>query len=372
MGSDGGQTQTTVQDQSPWAGQQPYLKSLFSQAQQMSGQPRNYYPGTSLGGQSAQTLEGQQAGLGLVRGAGQGASYDYLDQVLGGDFLNLESNPYLQQIGQQGAADITSNYQTAIAPGNYLGVYGRSGSGAEQNQIGRGQGELGDALSGFYANLYGGQYGAERDRQNAALGMSSMLGGNRRADIQLGSQLGGQADARSQQVINDLMNRYNYQRDEPGQRLDDFGRRIMGGGVFPGTSTSTTTSEGGGGFGGQEAAGLASSLMGMIAMMSSHAMKDEEGLVDEDKVLEQLRGLDVGIWRYNEQAQSEHSELSPYQHVGPYAEDWHAMFGLGNPSQIFFGDVQGICLAAIKALLRRVTELEKCIPSPLEGGLHHA
>jgi len=66
MGSSGGggTQQSSVTNQSPWIGQQEFLRDIFSQAQGQAGQPLSYFPGSTVGGQSSGTLESQQAGLG--------------------------------------------------------------------------------------------------------------------------------------------------------------------------------------------------------------------------------------------------------------------------------------------------------------------
>jgi len=287
-----------------------------------------------------------------------------MNQVLGGDFLNLESNPYLRAIGEQGASDITRHYQTAIAPQMYMGG-GRSGSGAEGSRVARGQQELGDSLGDFYNNLYGGQYAQERGHMQNTLGLSAGLRGQARGDIQLGNQLGGQADVYDQRLLDDLVARFQFEQDEPGNRLDRYSQRIQGGGVIPGISigSGSQSASGGGGLTGAQGAGLGIAALGALASAfsySSKEMKDEVGVAKCDQILERLRGLDIPIWHYNEATLHANPEqTSPHQHLGPYAEDWHNMFGLGDRNKIFYGDGIGICLAAIKALLARVRSLEE-------------
>lgn len=375
MGTDAGATQTVTTTNEPWGPSQAAMKQGFGAIQSgltgagdLYGTPRSYYPGAGVATQSAASLAAQGGGYDLARGAGQGAEYDYMNQVLGGSFLDPSSNPQLQSIWDQGASDITSRYQTAIAPGQYMGLQGRSGSGVESNRIARSQRELGDSLGDFRNQLFGGHYQQERQRQNAALGMSSMLSGSTRADIQTGAQMGAGADMYNQNVLNDLINRYNFTRDEPGNRLDSFINRIspmlMGGEGFGTQVQEGLPGYGGGGMTGAQGAGLGISLLGLI-MQSSRAIKDELMVADECLILDKLQDLEIGIWKYSEEAHAQHENLSHDQHVGPYAEDWNNAFGLGNGKTINLSDGLGICLAAIKELGNRITELQgQVFPSP--------
>jgi len=76
MSKGGGGGTNTVQKADPWAGQQPYLTDLFSQAQQLYQQgPQQFYPGRTYAEASptvyqAENLQRQaalaQAGLGMT------------------------------------------------------------------------------------------------------------------------------------------------------------------------------------------------------------------------------------------------------------------------------------------------------------------
>src|SRR5438093_22373 len=58
-------------------------------------------------------------------------------------------------------------------------------------------------------------------------------------------------------------------------------------------------------------------------------------------------------WRYKPE-----TGLGTQPHIGPYAEDFQAAFGVGDGVTINPIDAIGVCLAAIKALSKRVEELE--------------
>lgn len=359
MGDQGGQTTTSTQESAPWAAMQPFMKDVWGQAQQQFGTPIQQYGGQRIGGQSAQTLESQQAGLGMIRGAGGGAGGEYIQNLLGGQFLSPDSNPYLRQMAEQGASDITRQFKTATAPGLSMAGIGRAGSGAEANLYGQGARGLGDALAANYANTYGQNYARERGFQQQGIGLASQFGANRRADIGFGSQMGMGADIYQQRLADEDIRRFNFGQQEPGQRLDDYVRHIMGGGVVPGTTTSETTQYGGGGMTPGQWAGLGVSTLGMF--MSSRAFKNEHSTVDHVEALKQLEHLPIAIWDYTAEHQKQMVEAGhpadSAMHLGPYAEDFQSLLGLGDGKTIAFIDIIGFALAATKGAGEHIREL---------------
>jgi hypothetical protein len=86
---------------------------------------------------------------------------------------------------------------------------------------------------------------------------------------------------------------------------------------------------------------------------SSKLLKTAQGSVDETGVLNAVAALPVDRWRYTAE-----TGLSQQVHIGPYAEDFKASFGVGDGVTINTTDALGVCLAAIKALAARVETLE--------------
>lgn len=84
---------------------------------------------------------------------------------------------------------------------------------------------------------------------------------------------------------------------------------------------------------------------------SSVEYKESFAAVDPEDVLAKLEVLPITSWTYKDKPE--------HKHVGAIAEDWFAAFGLGDSDKsIATGDGDGIALAAIKGLLRRIKALE--------------
>ncbi|MCJ0903649.1 tail fiber domain-containing protein [Rhodococcus sp. ARC_M6] len=71
-----------------------------------------------------------------------------------------------------------------------------------------------------------------------------------------------------------------------------------------------------------------------------------------EDVLERLCTLHISTWTYG----FDHESV---RHLGPMAQDFAATFGLGsNNRQIAVVDANGVCMASIQALQRRLLALE--------------
>jgi hypothetical protein len=88
---------------------------------------------------------------------------------------------------------------------------------------------------------------------------------------------------------------------------------------------------------------------------SSRTVKENIDPVDGPAVLERVESLPVSEWGYED-------EPDDIRHVGPMAEDFHEMFGLGaDDEHIASLDTAGIALAAIKGLSKQLDERDERI-----------
>lgn len=85
---------------------------------------------------------------------------------------------------------------------------------------------------------------------------------------------------------------------------------------------------------------------------SSITKKIDKGALDN--VLERLRHVPVRKWQYRP-----NEDLDVLDHAGPYAEDIHEHFGVGDGFHLYWVDMVGILLGAVKELDAKVHELKK-------------
>jgi peroxiredoxin len=84
-------------------------------------------------------------------------------------------------------------------------------------------------------------------------------------------------------------------------------------------------------------------------------LKENIVLVNTDEVLAKVEALPVFRWNYKAGSGENHR----VSHIGPMAQDFHAVFGLNDDDKhLDLIDSNGVLLAAVKELARRVKELE--------------
>lgn len=104
---------------------------------------------------------------------------------------------------------------------------------------------------------------------------------------------------------------------------------------------------GSGGSGGGSALG---SAIGAAAAASSREIKENGEPVDAAAILDAVRALPVEFWNYIGDDR---------RRIGPYAEDFKDMFGVGDGETLDYLDTLGVLFAAVKALAERDAERER-------------
>lgn len=87
--------------------------------------------------------------------------------------------------------------------------------------------------------------------------------------------------------------------------------------------------------------------LGAAALLSDEAVKHDVTPYDESNVLEKLAELNINTWRYNED-----QGLGTDKHLGPMAQEFKRVFGVGDGKTIAMVDVVGVMLASQKALAK--------------------
>lgn len=208
MGSSRSSPQTQTQITEPPAYLQPFLQQGVQGAQnlyQSGGTPT-----VPFSDQTQQALDSAQNrafnGSPLVNQA-QGNAI----QTLSGGFMG--KNPYLDDTFNRAAGAVTNQVQSNF------GVSGRNARGVDA------AGFAADQYNDLATQIYGGNYQAERDRQQQALALAPQLAAQDYIDIGQMANVGAQYDAQARE-----------QAGQPAQNLDDYLSRL---GIYGG-STSTS------------------------------------------------------------------------------------------------------------------------------------
>ncbi len=302
-GGGSGGTTTQIQQADPWAGVQPYLQDLFGRGAALSQQPRQYFPGSTVVPFAPQTqtaLAGMQeraiSGSPLVPAAQEealrtlGGQYfltpgtAYQTQAALGGYLG--SNPWLEAQFERAAAPVTRAFSETVMPGvqSAFSLGGRYGSGAHQAAVGRAEEELGRTLGGLATGLYGDAYTTERALQSQAardlsdaymrerLNQMQVLGGApglAQADYMDMERLlgvGAQYEDLSARNLQDAIDRWTFQQQEPWQRLQQYQQLLQPGLGFGTTASTGATARKGNPMAGALGGGLAGAQLGSYFM----------------------------------------------------------------------------------------------------------
>ncbi|BCW97342.1 MAG: hypothetical protein KatS3mg024_0169 [Armatimonadota bacterium] len=94
---------------------------------------------------------------------------------------------------------------------------------------------------------------------------------------------------------------------------------------------------------------------GAWSTLSDASLKVWHGAVEPEDILSRLQNLPVFFWRYRTQG-------TGTLHIGPMAHDFHSVFGVGEmPGAISTVDPDGVAMAAVQGLLRRIEQQETTI-----------
>ena len=227
-------TGSTKTSTSPWNPQGFMYMDMFDQIKDEGLLTRNleYFPDSTVAPRNPWSSQANQNIAGLVEGGAPGLDSALAEnqRTTSGQYLSPFTNPFLREVGDTAAQDISRSYQRTVQPGisSRFGGAGRSTgpiqgqSSAESAAMSASQRDLGQELSQMYANLYGGAYESERGRMGPAAGQAPGLRMAQFADQAALSAAGADEFNYAQLQLSDLVNRWNFQQYEPYERLGQF------------------------------------------------------------------------------------------------------------------------------------------------------
>lgn len=181
--------QTSTVQETPWF--QPYMQKMVDKGPYPGQTFTPFAPATeaALGGIQQRALQGSP----VVSEAQRHAT-----NILQGDYLN--ANPYLDQAYQMGERSIMPGINATFGAG------GRTGSEAHTQALGSG-------LADLSAQIYGGNYQQERQRQMQALGFAPTLAAQDYLDLSQLAGVGQAVEGKGMEALQDQMSRYYFPLD---------------------------------------------------------------------------------------------------------------------------------------------------------------
>jgi hypothetical protein len=132
-----------------------------------------------------------------------GQAQTQLGNIIGGQYLNPQTNQYLQAYYNAAAAPMIQQFQQATDP-SILGGAVKSGNlygSAPQQQEFNAQTALAQGLGNLGANIYEPAYQAERQLQQQAIGMEPQIAQSQYLPAQMLGQVGSQQQQLQQQIM---------------------------------------------------------------------------------------------------------------------------------------------------------------------------
>jgi len=243
MSKGGGGGTNTIQKADPYIGQQPFLKDIYAQSQDLfqRGGPQ-LFPGRLTAPVSDRTLQAEAMQAQNALGAQQnlanqiGAAQQF---ALAGP-QNIASNPFLASTTEAALRPIFSQTQSLLQQAR-RGANQAGQLGGDRQAILE-QGVIGDFLTkaGDVSSRIGSQ--AYRDAltsQARALAFAPQTLASFNVPAQTLGQIGLAEQARAQLALDEQRARFEAEQMRPETALDNYARRVMSGGVIPGTKTGS-------------------------------------------------------------------------------------------------------------------------------------
>ena len=216
----------------PWKVQQPYLKEIYSRAKGLSGQPFEFYPGSTVAARDPRTLQAYDmaADRAFDPGSSVKAAEGMNRSVAEGAYLG--GNPYRDQMYDQAADAVTRNYKRSVAgtQSSFAGAgrfgWGGRPSGLLSNAQSYGEYELGNTLNRLATSIYYDDYAKERGYQEAARRDMPAYSQAVYGELGMGREAGLAAEEYNQRTIQDLIARFEFGQNEEWQRLAQYSSLI--------------------------------------------------------------------------------------------------------------------------------------------------
>jgi hypothetical protein len=346
----GGRTSQTTQGTTTTtlpAGQQQNVDLLQQGArdQYLSGGPR-FYGGQTYAGPTSQQLAGREGAAGYATGAGQ----SLVDNYQAGEqfwlnpqnIFNPSNIPGFQQATDSVTQNVNRNLTESVLPAVRTGNIANGTLGGSRGQIAEGlaAGRTGDALAQALAGMNMNAYSQGLGMYNSAANRAPQTYGLGLAPSNTLETVGGQYQSDQQRQIDEAMQRFNFEQLAPLLNLQAFQQLTGTAGQYGGTTNSTQTQRMSGGDGGvTQALGTALTFASLLSHPSF-----KENIVPATGFLEGLRELEINQWQYKGDG---------VRHVGPMADQFHQIFGVGDGVTLNAFDLLGVILGSIKELAEK-------------------
>lgn len=214
----------------PWKEQIPYMMEFFKRAQERSDIPLEYYPDSTVAPRQQGNILANQAAVGRAQEGYKtlAAGDESLQDTLSGRYLDPETNPWLTattQMAQRRFMEPVAQLQANL-DAKFVGSGQRTTNRSAMAAADKLNSRITQGLGDISTSIYGQNYQAERGRMMQANSLVPAQA-NAFSTETMSTRMAGLDDqSYAQQQLNDMVNRFNFDQQEPDQRLDRFGSRV--------------------------------------------------------------------------------------------------------------------------------------------------
>lgn len=203
---------TTTTSAEPSEFIRPYYQQAIDYGQDLfESQTPQYFPEATYTNFAPQTETALQLAQARAIGGNPllGSAQNEINSILQGNYLNPQSNPFLQGVANQVSDDVTSRVNSQFTKA------GRLGSGANQEILTR---ELADAQNRLYAD----NFAQERNRQFQATQLAPQLAQADYDDINALSNVGQTRESLEMAKLQDAIGRFDFEQQRPFLKLREY------------------------------------------------------------------------------------------------------------------------------------------------------
>lgn len=260
-GGGGSNTTNTVQKADPWAGQQPYLRDIFAQAQQLNNSSGpQLYPGQTVAGLAPSEQLAQQYAFGAAQSEQMPMVRQAADanQFLLGDVLRADSNPYMADYAKGAISPIFEELRQSTLPAIRSGAIasGQFGGGAQRINEALAIDKATQNALNTTSQIYSDAYGQNLEALQRGVALAPQTASSALIPAQTFSAIGSQNRAYEQALMDDAARRFEYEQQLPWNKLAAYQGLVQGNFGGTGIATSTGGSSGGSSLLGAAGAGL--------------------------------------------------------------------------------------------------------------------
>jgi hypothetical protein len=222
----------TVSSTTPPSFQQPYLNTLFSEAQKLYNQPGpSYFPGSTVAGFTDAEKQAQSylTGTGF-NNASTAANQALSNLNLTSTAMDVDNNPYLAKAAEGAVRPIFQQLTESVLPNLRSGFMTTGALGSSRQGLAEGlaTGRATQQALDTTAQMYNSAYNKGLDFTSQMTSLAPAIQGMQGAPADFLAAAGGQERAMNQAQLNDQIARYQYDQNLPYQKLTEFANLIRG------------------------------------------------------------------------------------------------------------------------------------------------